>query len=198
MTRLRVTGGSLGGRRFRAPAEDVRPTSDRVREALFARLGDLSGRAVLDLYAGSGALGIEALSRGADSLVSVDRSPAALRCIRENLESLGASDRAATQRGDVPTVVRRLARTQHLFDLVLVDPPYASQEADRALAALVAGGVLAADATVVLERGRRHPSPEIEGLTPLDERRYGDTVIVQYRVSEPMAGDVEREDSDES
>jgi len=150
MMRLRVTGGSLGGRRFRVPAEDVRPTSDRVREALFARLGDLSGRAVLDLYAGSGALGIEALSRGADSLVSVDRSAAALRCIRENLESLGASDRSATQRGDAPAVVRRLARGRQRFDLVLVDPPYASQEGERALDALVAAGVLALDALVVL------------------------------------------------
>jgi 16S rRNA (guanine966-N2)-methyltransferase len=168
-----------------------------VREALFARLGDLSGRAVLDLYAGSGALGIEALSRGADSLVSVDRSAAALRCIRENLASLGASERAAAQRGDVPAVLRRLARGRQRFDLVLIDPPYASQEAGRALTALVAAGVLAPDATVVLERGRRHPSPEIEGVTLLDERRYGDTVIVQYRVSEPIAGDVERGDSNE-
>ncbi len=182
---LRVTGGTLGGRRLRAPRGGVRPSADRVREATFTRLGDLAGAAVLDLYAGSGVLGVEAISRGAASVVFVERAPGSLSVLRANVELLGLGPVARIERGDAPRTVRRLGRNGQRFDLVLLDPPYAGDELGRALEALVASGVLARGAMVVVESGRRHPVPEVAGLAPLDERRYGDTVIT--RLSAPCA-----------
>jgi 16S rRNA (guanine966-N2)-methyltransferase len=155
----------------------VRPTSDRVRESLFARLGDLAGTRVLDLYAGTGALGIEALSRGADRAVFVERAGPSLECLRANLEQLGLCGQARVVRGDVPAAVRRLGREGQRFDVVFLDPPYASDEAPRALRALLEAGVLEPRAEVVLERSRRHPLPGVAGIVPLDERRYGDTLV---------------------
>lgn len=175
---LRVTGGRLGGRRIRVPPAGVRPTADRVREALFARLGALEGCRALDLYAGSGALGIEALSRGAASAVFVEQSAGGIAVLRANLGSLALDAVARVERADVATALRRLGRAGQHFDLVLLDPPYAeSQELERALRALVTSGILAPGAIVVAETTRRHPLPPIEGLEALDARRYGDTVI---------------------
>jgi 16S rRNA (guanine966-N2)-methyltransferase len=178
--RLRVTGGSLSGRRFRVPQGDVRPTSDRVRESLFGRLGDLDGARVLDLYAGSGALGIEAISRGATEVTFVEQDARTLGVLRANLAELGIDSIASVVAGDVPAAVRRLGRAKERFDLVLIDPPYASEEPLRAFEALVDTAVLSPGAMVVLERDRRHPSPGVEGLSALDERRYGDTVVARF------------------
>jgi len=178
--RLRVTGGHLSGRRFRAPRSGVRPTSDRVRESVFARLGDLAGARVLDLYAGSGALGIEAISRGAAEATFVEREAPVLAVLRSNLASLGIDSISSIEPGDVPAVVRRLGRAKRRFDLVLIDPPYASEEPARACEALVGAAILSPGAMLVLERDRRHPSPQVEGLAVLDERRYGDTVVVRF------------------
>ena len=174
---MRVTGGILGGRKLVSPPNGVRPTADRVREALFARLLELDGVCVLDLYAGTGTLGIEALSRGAARAVFVERSNASLAALHRNLAALDLEDRARVVRGDVCGALRRLAGEHMRFDLVLADPPYD----DRALAAplglLVSGGLLAPGATVVVERSRRHPLPEVEGLVSHDTRRYGDTEL---------------------
>lgn len=182
--RLRVTGGRLRGRRFRIPRGGVRPTSDRVREALFGRLSDLDGVSVLDLYAGSGALGIEAISRGARAAVFVERAMRIVAALRENLVVLELEQLARVEPGDVPRVVNRLGRAKERFDLVLVDPPYASNEPTRALEALVNSGILGPDAMVVLERAKRHPSPQVRGLSMIDERRYGDTVVARYVAGE--------------
>jgi len=178
--RLRVIGGVLSGRRFRVPQGEVRPTSDRVRESLFGRLGDLEGVRVLDLYAGSGALGIEAISRGAVEATFVEQEARTLGVLRANLAELGIDSIASVVVGDVPVAVRRLGRAEERFDLVLIDPPYASEEPARAFEALIASAILAPGAMVVLERGRRHPSPHTEGLSALDERRYGDTVVSRF------------------
>jgi 16S rRNA (guanine966-N2)-methyltransferase len=175
-----VTGGHLSGRRFRVPGGEVRPTSDRVREALFGRLGDLDGARVLDLYAGSGALGIEAISRGAAEATFVERESQTLEVLRANLAALGIDSIASVAPGDVPAVIRRLGRAKERFDLVLIDPPYASEEPTRAFEALVGSAVLPAGAMVVLERDKRHPSPNVEGLPAVDERRYGDTVVARF------------------
>jgi len=185
---LRVTGGELRGRRLRSPRSGLRPTSDRVREALFARLGDLTGAAVLDLYAGTGALGIEALSRGAASLVSVERSRRAAAVISTNLDSLGLESVSRVVVGDVCDALRRLGRSGECFDLVFLDPPYAAGEAAAALHALVEASVLAPGATVVLERGRSHPVAHLAGLELLDERTYGDTVITRFIAGEKRRG----------
>jgi 16S rRNA (guanine966-N2)-methyltransferase len=171
---MRVVAGMYGGRRLAAPAgSSTRPTSDRVREALFSVLGgSVQGARVLDLYAGSGALGIEALSRGAASVVFVDRSPRAVAAIRANLEALGID--AEVRRLEARAALRASARGD-AYDLVFLDPPYRhaaglGRELSEALPAVLAPG-----ARVVSESDRRDP---LELALPLvDERRYGDTVI---------------------
>ena len=188
-TGIRVTGGRLGGRRLRAAARGVRPSSDRVREALFARLGDLTGWLVLDLYAGTGVLGAEAISRGAERVVFVERAPACLALLRANVEALGLDPVARIVAGDAPRAVRRLGRAGDRVDLVLLDPPYAGDEAQRALEALSRSGVLAEGAMVVVEHGRRHPLPPVVGLEVLDVRRYGDTIITRLTAAAAEASD---------
>jgi len=180
---LRVTGGRLGGRRLRSPKSGVRPTADRVRESLFARLGDLDGVKVLDLFAGSGALGIEALSRGAESLVSVERSRSVRAVLQANLDALELTDRARVMGGDAVEAVGRLARARDRFHLVLLDPPYAAGAAGPILEAIAQAELLTPQGVVVLERSRSHHLPEVVGLVPVDERRYGDTMITQFRLS---------------
>src|SRR5690606_1830337 len=133
-------------------ASGVRPTADRVREALFARLGDLDGAVVLDLYAGSGALGIEALSRGAAAAVFVERSPAVAAVLRANLRALALDAQAQLARGDAPAGVRRLARAGRRFELAFIDPPYADRTAlARTLRAVATSGILRPGALVVVE-----------------------------------------------
>ncbi len=176
---MRITGGRLAGRRLRVPRADVRPTADRVRESLFARLGDLEGRRVLDLFAGSGALGFEALSRGAASVVFVDFSQKVIDTLRENAAALRVSDAVVLQRGEASAVLGRLTGTPP-FDLVFLDPPYAGAGLAAALRALAESPLLAPDALVVAESDRRHPPAPIEGLAAIDERRYGDTLITWF------------------
>lgn len=181
--RVRVTGGELAGRRLQAPrGASVRPTADRVRESVFGRLGPLHGRSVLDLYAGSGALGIEALSRGAARAVFVDRAGACVAQIRRNLEALGVAEGAEVRRGDAVRAVARLAAGGARFDLVLADPPYASREAVRLLDAVAAAGLLASGGMLVLETSRHDAPGRRPGLRIDDVRRYGDTLVVRYVV----------------
>jgi 16S rRNA (guanine966-N2)-methyltransferase len=174
---VRVIAGRLGGRPLHAPRGSVtRPTSDRVREALFSILGEVDDARVLDLFAGSGALAIEALSRGAASATLVDSSAAAIATIRRNLETLGLSAEVHRQRALAYLERARAARRQ--YDLVFLDPPYrhAGTLALELCAALQP--VLSPDARVVAESDRRAP---LELDSPLlDERRYGDTLIRIY------------------
>jgi 16S rRNA (guanine966-N2)-methyltransferase len=164
---MRVVAGRYGGRTLKAPrGREVRPTADRVREALFSILGTLDGIRVLDLFAGTGALGIEALSRGAASCVFVDVDT---RPVRANLDALGI-DAEVRRR---PALTALAAGDQ--YDLVLLDPPY--RDAARLGPELTEAlpPVLAPAARVVSESDRRHPL-EL-GLPLHDERRYGDTLI---------------------
>jgi len=161
---MRVIAGELGGRRLQAPrGRATRPTSDRVREALFAMLGELSGARVLDLFAGSGALGIEALSRGAAEAVFVERGGAALRALSANLDALAlAPPRAQVRRSDALAALQAARRREETYDLLFIDPPY-SQARDCPAA------------RVIVESDRREPL-ELE-LELERERRYGDTSI---------------------
>jgi 16S rRNA (guanine966-N2)-methyltransferase len=177
---MRVTGGSLLGRRLRAPRDGTRPTSDRVREALFARI-DPETAEVLDLYAGSGALGIEALSRGAAHVTFVERSSACALVLRGNLDAVGVGERCEVVVAEVLRALVRLARLGRRFDLVLLDPPYASDQASEALVALGRSELLPEGAMVVAETSRRRPPAATEGLELIDERRYGDTLITRLR-----------------
>ena len=184
MTRL--IAGSAGGRRLKVPASGVRPTGDRAREGLFNSLGsllDLDGARVLDLYAGSGALGLEALSRGAAEVVFVESGPRVLPVLRANVASVGLPGGRVVA-GSVPTVVA--GRAPARFDLVLADPPYATpvEEVLGVLRGLVAGRWLADDAVVVVERSSREepwewPTP----LTGLRDRRYGEALLRYGRLS---------------
>src|SRR5688572_27924308 len=173
---MRITGGRLAGRRLEVPRGEVRPTADRVRESLFARLGSLAGKRVLDLYAGSGALGFEALSRGAAGVVFADRSSAACATLRKSAERLGVEGAVEIRRGEARAVLRRLAGGR-VFGLVFLDPPLASRELADALRGVGAATLLAPDALVVAETDRRHPPAPVPGLAAVDERRYADTVI---------------------
>ena len=185
-----MTGGALAGRLLRAPrGAAVRPTSDRVRESVFARLPALAGARVLDLYAGTGALGIEALSRGAARVVFAERARPALACLEENLASLGLAERARVLRGDVRAALARLHREGARFDLVLMDPPYGAEDAPHALRDLGRTGLLADGGTLVLETSRRHPPERVPGLAVADERRYGDTLVVRFVPEGTAAGE---------
>jgi 16S rRNA (guanine966-N2)-methyltransferase len=169
---MRVVSGRFGGRRLVAPpGSGTRPTSDRVREALFSVLGDVEGLAVLDLFAGSGALGIEALSRGAGRATFVERAPAAVRALQANLDALGID--ADVRRMDARSFVRNASAAGGPYDLVFLDPPY--RDAARLGRELALRDVLAAGGRVVTESDHRGPL-DID-LPTTFERRYGDTLI---------------------
>lgn len=186
---MRVTGGTLRSRALRAPrGQATRPTSDRVREALFGILGSagaVQGARVLDLYAGTGALAIEALSRGAAGATLVESSRDALAVLRANVESLGLGDRAVVVGSDVRAALRRVL-PRGPFDLLLADPPWAlvdGGEAPRAIAGYVSAGALAPGALVVLEHSARTDAAgvAIAGLALDGTRRYGDTALAFYK-----------------
>jgi len=172
---VRVVAGRFGGHTLVAPrGRATRPTSDRVREALFSILaGSIEGARVLDLFAGSGALAIEALSRGASEAVLVDSSPAAVAAIHRNLEAVGAD--AEVRRQDALTYLERARKDARLYDLVFLDPPYRHASALGKQLSAALEPVLASGARVVTESDRRAPLGL--DLELVDERRYGNTLI---------------------
>jgi 16S rRNA (guanine966-N2)-methyltransferase len=178
---MRVVAGSFKGQRLAAPKRrSTRPTQDRVREALFNLLGPVRGVAVLDLYAGSGALGIEALSRGARSATFVDTDPAAARVIRENLARLGIED-AAVARAGVPGFLRAAARRGERWDLAFCDPPYRLAHRLAKDLDVLLPPVLTSEARVVCESSFRQPL--VLDLPLVTERRYGDTLVTIHSSS---------------
>ncbi len=171
---MRVIAGTHRGARLVAPrGRDVRPTSDRVREAVFSILGSVDGLTVLDLFAGSGALAIEALSRGASAATLVDVAPAAIDAIKGNLQRLQLD--AVVRRGDALMFLERARARAPQYDLVFVDPPYRHAGVLGGLLSSSLPPVLAPDARVLTESDRR--APLTLDLPLLDERRYGDTLI---------------------
>jgi len=178
---VRVVAGRLGGRRLRAPrGAGTRPTSERVREALFSMLGPIDGGRVLDLFAGTGALGIEALSRGAASAVFVERDPRALAALSANLAELGlGAEEAEIRRGEALAVLGAARERQETYDLVFVDPPYAHAHDWERRLAVALPPLLAPGARVVAESDRR--APLALALALERERRYGDTIITIHR-----------------
>jgi len=177
-----VTGGTLRGTTLLVPKTSAtRPTTDRVREAIFSILysanADLSR--VLDLYAGTGALAIEALSRGADTADLVERAPSACAVIRKNLDRTGMSARARLYCGDVQGTLARLDRS---YSVAFLDPPYADPQVAIVLATLGASGLIAVDGTIVLEHAHGRPPPAMIGALALQsDRRYGDTGVAFYQ-----------------
>lgn len=180
---VRITGGRARSRRLSTPrGPATRPTAERVREALFSILGEPAADArVLDLFAGAGTLGLEALSRGARSAVFVDSSKTAAKFIRRNASDLDLEGASEVHCADVLRVLPRLTGT---FHWVFIDPPYAGDLAARTLEALGSGELLGEDAVVIVEHDRRQPTDPTAGcLVKADRRRYGDTELSFYRGS---------------
>jgi 16S rRNA (guanine966-N2)-methyltransferase len=180
---MRLTGGHDRGRRLIVPrGSKTRPTASKVREAIFNILGPPPGP-VLDLYAGSGALGMEALSRGAPQAVFVEREPAALASLRRNLKEVEMEDRATVIATDVRTALRRLAADGQQFSWVFLDPPYV-RETEGVLGELSGADLLTSCAVVIVEHDRRNPPPDSVGCLFLtDRRQYGDTELSFFRCS---------------
>ncbi|KZB81411.1 16S rRNA (guanine(966)-N(2))-methyltransferase RsmD [Amycolatopsis regifaucium] len=182
----RIVAGTAGGRRLKVPPKGTRPTSERVREALFNALevaGELQGTQVLDLYAGSGALGLEALSRGAAGALFVESDRRAVEVLKGNVAALGLG--GTVRAGAVESVLS--APAPETFDVVLADPPYAvdSTRLGEVLAALAAGRWVADGALVVIERAARDGEPDWPpGFEPTRTKRYGDTALywAEYQV----------------
>ncbi|HSJ72723.1 MAG TPA: RsmD family RNA methyltransferase [Miltoncostaeaceae bacterium] len=182
---MRIVAGTHRGRRITAPPGRVmRPTSDRVREAIFALVGPVEGVDALDLFAGSGALGLEALARGAATATFVDRSPRAAAAIRANAASLGLEDRVRVVRRDWRAALAAERAAGRRYGLCLCDPPYS-------LLPRIAGGIGAAlsplmtpGGTVVIEHPSAGPDPEPKGLSIASrtERTYGDTAVSVLRL----------------
>jgi 16S rRNA (guanine966-N2)-methyltransferase len=182
---VRVIAGSAKGVRLARVPRGVRPVSDRAREGLFSSIGpDVPGSIVLDLYAGTGALGIEALSRGADAAVFVERSEAAVAVVRSNLAKTHLGERASVVRRDAASFVMNDDTSTGPFDLVTLDPPYdlGAPELDRVLAALAERWLAGRGSIVVLTRGTRSSMPVIP-VNWLVSRRleYGDSLVLVCR-----------------
>ncbi|MBE7188767.1 16S rRNA (guanine(966)-N(2))-methyltransferase RsmD [Jatrophihabitans endophyticus] len=177
---MRIVAGLAKGRRLSSPAAGTRPTSDRAREAMFNTLAStirLDGARVLDLFAGTGAVGLEALSRGAAEAVFVEKNRAALDVLRRNVDAVGLPGAVIDPR-HVSLVLG--GGTDAPFDLVFADPPYADSDAsvEQLLLALCVEGWLAPDGVVVLERSARTPVGDpVASLTPVAEKRYGDSLL---------------------
>ncbi|WP_295011364.1 16S rRNA (guanine(966)-N(2))-methyltransferase RsmD [uncultured Microbacterium sp.] len=179
----RIIAGAAGGTRLEVPGQGTRPTSDRVRESLFGALtsmGAIEGARVLDLYAGSGALALEALSRGARGAVLVERGRPAASIVRRNIaavrKALGGALDATVQEGSVRSF---LDRATGPFDLVFTDPPYDLSDAEMTADLVTLAPLLSADAVVVVERAKRSTPPDLPaaGLALIREKVYGDTAL---------------------
>lgn len=182
---MRVIGGKAKGHRLVAPkGRVVRPTIDRVREALFSIIGpDLLQQRVLDLYAGVGTLGIEALSRGAEHATFVERDPRAVEALTRNLKSVRFDELAEVFRVPVKDALRKLSARGCEYDLIFLDPPYRIRTLDLrdVLEALLTRGLVVSGGRIILEHSSARPPVEIEGLGIESQRVYGDTALVFYR-----------------
>lgn len=180
---MRIIAGRWGGRVLEAPrGRETRPTPDRVREALFSILGDLEGSAVLDLFAGTGAVALEALSRGAARAVCVERARAPLACLRSNAQALCAPLDVRPE-----DALRFLARTPEPFDLVFADPPWAQVERVLSEAGPLVAGWVRSGGRFVLERSARDaPPPRLPGFEFPSARRYGDAALLFYERAEDL------------
>ena len=184
---MRIGGGDRGGRRIKMKAgsrQGLRPTSSRARTAIFNILPhDLAGRKALDLFAGSGALGLEALSRGADLAVFVDAGREAFRLIQDNLRALDYRDRGQLQSKKAGPALEELKEHQAQFDLIFMDPPYDKGLVDKTLHQLARAGVVKPQGIVVVEHsGREMPGLSYPPLKLRDQRRYGDSWVSFYTV----------------
>lgn len=183
---MRIVAGTHRGRALLGPrGPGLRPTADRVRESVFNLLGQFfDGGEVLDLYAGTGSLAFEALSRGASRAVLVDSGAESARLVAANAQALGLEGVVNFQRVPVARALERLGAEGRKFALVFADPPYASGAVADLVAAVARSAVLSEGGTLCIEHGRRETAPEqVAELTRVDQRRFGDTVVSLYRTA---------------
>ncbi|MDR7865389.1 MAG: 16S rRNA (guanine(966)-N(2))-methyltransferase RsmD [Sporomusaceae bacterium] len=177
---MRIITGTAKGLKLKTPrGQDVRPTTDRVKESLFAILADrVAGAAVADLFAGTGNLGLEALSRGAAAAVFVDASPASIALIRDNAAKARLAERAEIHRKDALAAVGHFARSGRTFDLIFCDPPYNKGLAAAIIEKLDAGNILRPGGVAIIEHSRHEPLPAgLVNLTVSRTERYGETLL---------------------
>jgi 16S rRNA (guanine966-N2)-methyltransferase len=189
---MRIVSGRFRGRAIVAPpGQSTRPTSDRARQALFDMLAhaawapDLDGARVIDLFAGSGGLGLEALSRGAGFCLFVETDEAARGAIRENIDTLGLFGETRVHRRDATDLGQRPASAGGAFDIAFLDPPYGKSLGERAIAELVEGGWITPEALLVFERGADEPDPVVPGFELIEDRNWGAARVVFLRASGP-------------
>ena len=188
---MRIVAGTHRGRALLGPrGPGMRPTADRVRESLFNLLGQrFEGGTVLDLYAGTGALAFEALSRGMTAAVLVDSGVESERLVEANARALGFESSVTFLRMPVERALMKLGSERQRFELVLADPPYAAGASAGVVESVRTAGVLAPGGILCVEQGRREAVPPGgTGLTPLDQRRFGDTVVSLYRADAARDG----------
>lgn len=181
---MRIVAGEYGGRRLSAvPGRKTRPTTDKVKEALFSSIGPyFDGGRCLDLFAGSGGLGIEAVSRGMDHAVMVDRQYAAVTVIKKNIAVTKQPEKFTVLKNDANRALKSLAKEGQQFDLVLLDPPYAKQKILQNIATMVEDDLLKPNALIVAETNKEARLPEdIDGFTFWRRHNYGITVLTVYR-----------------
>ncbi|MDJ0720254.1 MAG: 16S rRNA (guanine(966)-N(2))-methyltransferase RsmD [Desulfobacterales bacterium] len=181
---MRIIAGTYRGRRLKAPrGRSIRPTADRVRETIFNIIGhDIRDHNVVDVCAGTGAMGIEALSRGAAHVVFIDKHPRAIACVRTNVAPLGADDRWQTIRWDAGSDLRCLRASKMRFRYAFIDPPYNRGLADRVLRNLIEADVLLADSLIVVEHDHLETiAPPHERIALQDQRRCGKTLVTFLR-----------------
>ena len=181
---MRIIGGTARGRRLKAPkGRALRPTAARVKEALFNILPrDLSGVKVLDLFAGTGNVTVEALSRGAAEAILIDASAQSTKTIRENLRRLDLADRAKVWTAPVSRALRLLARQQETFDIIFLDPPYDQRLVETTIQMVARGGLLRDSGTLIAEHSTREKiAQNYDALMLRDQRRYGDTLLSFFK-----------------
>ncbi|MBI5123974.1 MAG: 16S rRNA (guanine(966)-N(2))-methyltransferase RsmD [Candidatus Omnitrophica bacterium] len=181
---MRIIGGEYKSRQIAMPkGVEIRPTQDKVREAIFNILGDINGKNALELFAGSGAFGIEALSRGAKNVTFVDNNFRCAQAIRSNLESLGVGDsKYDIIRSNGLSVLPRLAKQEEKFDIVFMDPPYYKDIAKKCLINIDSYDIVSPVGLVLVEHFKKDTLDlDLKTLVLQDERRYGDTVVTILR-----------------
>ena len=181
---VRVIAGALKGRRLVTPrGATTRPTADQVRIALMDTLGPwLPDARLLDLFAGAGGVGFEALSRGAAHVTFVERDPRAIAALVENIRTLDLEPRTSVVRGDVARQLERLAGEGRRFEIAFLDPPYATDDGERVLAALGDGALIAPDGVVIAQHlTKRRPAQEYRVLRAFRDRRFGETTLTFFR-----------------
>jgi 16S rRNA (guanine966-N2)-methyltransferase len=178
---MRIIAGRYGGRRLVAPnGQHTRPTSDRVREALFSIIGPLDDCSALDLFAGTGALGLEALSRGATQVTFVESHPSTRQILRTNLDNMGIHQDAYALKNDVRDSLKTFKKKGARFDLILADPPYRMAQNEGAFLLSLATDIMTPDGQLIIESGRDVSFQSVDGLDGPNLRTYGDTVLHHF------------------